>query len=52
MLKEIIDSRFYEPDYNSVTKKLLYEDVSYEDAIREGIGKVAEMDIFVYRLIK
>ncbi len=49
MLKEIIQSRFYEPDYNNITKKLLYEDVSYEEAIENGIAKVAEMDIFTYR---
>lgn len=47
MLKEIIDSRFYESDYNNVTKKLLYEDVSYDEAIKNGIAKVAGTDIFV-----
>ena len=30
MLKEIIRSRFYEPDYKNVTQKLLYEDISYD----------------------
>ena len=49
VLKEIIRSRFYEQDYSNVTKSLLYEDVSYEDATRDGIAKVAEMDIFDYR---
>ena len=49
MLKEIIESRFYEPDYNNITKRLLYEDVSYNEAIENGIAKVAEMDIFKYR---
>ncbi len=49
MLKEIISSRFYEPDYNSITKKLLYEDVSYDEAIAEGIAKVAELDVFEYK---
>lgn len=49
MLKEIIESRFYESDYNNITKKLLYEDVSYDDAIKNGIARVAEMDIFEYR---
>ena len=49
MLKEIISSRFYEPDYNNITKKLLYEDVSYEDAIKKGIAIVADMDIFEYK---
>ncbi len=46
MLKEIIETRFYEPDYNNITKKLLYEDVSYEDAIKNGIAIVAETDVF------
>ena len=49
MLKEIINSRFYEPDYNNITKKLLYEDVSYEDAIKNGIAVVADLDIFEYK---
>ena len=49
MLKEIIRSRFYEPDYNNITKKLLYEDMSYEDAIKNGIAVVADMDIFEYK---
>ena len=44
MLADIINSRFYEPDYNSITKKLLYEDFSYERAISEGIGIVAQAD--------
>ncbi len=46
MLKEIIDSHFYEPDYNIITKKLLYEDVSYDKAIKNGIAVVADMGIF------
>lgn len=49
MLKEIISSRFYEPDYNNITKKLLYEDVSYEEAVACGIAKVAELDVFEYK---
>lgn len=49
MLREIISSRFYEPDYNNITKKLLYEDVSYDEAIAGGIAKVAEMDVFEYK---
>ncbi len=50
MLKEIITSRFYESDYNNITKKLLYEDVSYDEAIDNGIAKVAKTDVFVYRI--
>lgn len=49
MLKEIITSRFYEHDYNNITRKLLYEDVSYEDAIENGIAVVADLDIFEYK---
>ncbi|MBO4889056.1 MAG: nucleotidyl transferase AbiEii/AbiGii toxin family protein [Firmicutes bacterium] len=49
MLQEIIDSRFYEADYNNITKKLLYEDVSYDEAIEKGIAVIADMDIFEYK---
>ena len=49
MLKDIISSRFYEPDYNNITKKLLYDDVSYDEAIANGIAKVADLDIFDYK---
>lgn len=49
MLKEIIRNRFYEPDYNSITKRLLYEDYSYDEAIKNGIEIVSEWDAFEYR---
>ena len=49
MLKEIISSHFYESDYNNITKKLLYEDVSYEEAISKGIAQIADIDIFKYK---
>lgn len=49
MLKEIISSRFYEPDYNNITKKLLYEDVTYDEAVERGIAIVADSDIFLYK---
>ena len=49
MLKEIISSRFYESDYRNVTQKLLYEDISYDYAIENGIAVVAESDVFLYR---
>ena len=51
MLKEIIDKRFYERDYNFVTKKLLYEDYSYEKAINNGIRKILETNVFDYKKI-
>ena len=50
MLKEIIASRFYEPDYNNLTRKLLYEDVSYDDAVSHGIALIADLDLFEYRI--
>lgn len=49
MLKEIISSRFYEPDYRNVTQKLLYEDIGYDYAIENGIAVVAESDVFLYK---
>ncbi len=51
LLKEIVDSRFYEADYNNITRRLLYEDISYDEAIRRGIALIAEMDIFEYKKI-
>jgi len=49
MLKEIINSRFYESDYRNVTQKLLYEDISYDYAVEHGIAIIAEADIFEYK---
>lgn len=49
MLKEIISSRFYESDYRNVTQKLLYEDISYDYAIENGIAVVAESYVFLYK---
>lgn len=49
MLKEIIRSRFYEPDYKNLTQKLLYEDISYDYAIENGIAIIAESDVFIYK---
>ena len=49
MIKEIINTNFYESDYNNITRKLLYEDITYEDAINKGIAKITSMDIFDYR---
>ena len=46
MLKDIIDSDFFKPDYNNITSKLLYEEYSYEDAINNGIKKVYEKGFF------
>jgi predicted nucleotidyltransferase component of viral defense system len=49
MLREIINTHFYESDYKTITQPLLYEDVSYEYAIQNGIAVVAESDVFLYR---
>lgn len=49
MLKDIIDKRFYERDYNFITKKLLYEDYSYDEAISNGIAKIISTDVFTYK---
>ncbi len=49
MLKEIIRSRFYESDYKNVTQKLLYEDISYDYAIENGIAIIAESKVFEYK---
>jgi len=49
MLGEIIENRFYESDYKNVTQKLLYEDISYDDAIEDGIAMVAKSDVFKYK---
>lgn len=37
MLKEIIQSRFYEPDYRDITQKLLYENISYDYAAESSV---------------
>lgn len=49
VLKEIIESRFYEKDYREITQKLLYENISYDYAIEHGIAIVAESGIFEYK---
>ena len=37
------------PDYKNITQKLLYEDISYEYAIENGIAIIAETDVFLYK---
>lgn len=49
MLKEIIDSRFYERDYIDITEKLLYEKISYDYVVEHGIAILADIDIFEYK---
>ena len=50
MLREIIRSRFYEHDYNELTKRLLHEQMSYDEAIERGIAVIAGLDIFEYKV--
>lgn len=47
ILKNIIETRFYEPDYKNITIKLLYEKISYDDAIEKGIKHILSTDIFI-----
>lgn len=49
MLKEIIESKFYESDYKNVTQKLLYEDIDYDYAVQNGIALAAQSDVFIYK---
>lgn len=49
MLNEIIESRFYESDYKNITQKLLYEDISYDYAVENGIAVIAQSDVFIYK---
>ena len=46
MLEEIVLSRFFESDHNNLTQKLLYENLSYDEAIDMGIGKLLNLDLF------
>lgn len=48
LLRQIIESRFYEDDYNRVTYRLLYEKIGY-DTMMQGIGDIAKTDVFKYR---
>lgn len=45
LLQEIVDKKIYESDYENVTSKMLFEDVSYETAIT-ALKKVIEYRIF------
>lgn len=46
LLSDIIDNKFFESDYNRLTSKLLYEELSYDKAISDGIKKVLNMNLF------
>lgn len=49
MLNEIIESRFYESDYKNITQKLLYENIDYDYAVKNGIEIVSKSDVFLYK---
>ncbi|MDY5982710.1 MAG: nucleotidyl transferase AbiEii/AbiGii toxin family protein, partial [Anaeroplasma sp.] len=46
MLKNIIETRFYESDYKNITLKLLYDKISYDDVIKNGIEIILSTDVF------
>ena len=46
MLKDIIETRFYEADYKNITLKLLYDKINYDDAISNGIKIVVSTEVF------
>lgn len=49
MLKEIAQSRFFAPDYEDFTKRLLYEKADYDTVVEKGIMVIAQSDVFSYR---
>jgi hypothetical protein len=38
--------------YKNITTKLLYEDFSYDESIKNGIAVLADVDIFEYKRVK
>lgn len=46
LLKEIIDTRFYEKDYKQITVHILEEGVPYEEAI-SGLQRVVDSGLFI-----
>lgn len=46
LLISIIETNFFEKDFNFLTKKLLYEECTYEEVINNGIKKIIEHNIF------
>lgn len=49
LIRDIIKNKYYESDYKNITKKLLYEDMSYDYVIEHGLYLVSEIDIFEYK---
>ena len=46
ILERIIEKRIFESDYNNITNKLLYEKMTYDEAIKEGVEIVLKMKVF------
>lgn len=49
LLEDIINKKTYYKDYQEVTKKVLFEDVTYEEAI-SSIRKIIDSNIFINKL--
>ena len=47
LLKEIVETRFYELDYNTITVQLLYKYESYDDVMKSGIQKIIDSGIII-----
>ena len=47
--RTFVDKVFAVCDYKNVTQKLLYEDISYDYAIENGIAIIAESKVFEYK---
>ncbi len=47
LLKEIVETQFYESDYNNITTQLLYEYESYDDVIKNGVQKIIDSGIII-----
>ena len=45
LLQEIVDKAIYKPDYDEITAKMLFEEVSYETAVT-ALRKIIESGIF------
>lgn len=45
LLKDIVKTRFYENDYNTITTQLLYKYENYDDIIRDGLQKIIDSGI-------
>ena len=45
LLNEIVESEAYKADYNSITSKILFENVSYEEAIK-AVKRIADANLF------